>query len=708
MAIFLCLLLLFIATAFGRMVLRRCLPCVIGESLANVYGGAIGLGVAAYAVLLVGLVGELKIGVVGAIWALMFAASFKDASAIAKSLCGSVALLPGWWRRVSEGDKAARYAALGAGACLLFGAASILACYKPPGGVEWDAISYHLADPKQFILAGRISSLPTEHHSNFPLLMEMLYTVGLMLNGYALANMMHLATAALTTLAIFTFTRGRLGAAFAWLASVLFISTPVVLWESSVAYIELGLGLYITLAVMAAICAIDAEDPKDRSSWLVLAGTMAGLSLGVKYLALIPSFLILVLLATRLRPVSQIVRFLAVLAIVASPWYVRNIVNTHNPVYPFYYKLFPGSVNWSANRAAAYQSEQAHFGTVHTLSQPGPAIRNLLQVPWDLVTLPNTDTGTYSNKGEFSYLTLVGGLCFAFLPTLLLTPGIKNRGLSQLTLLAVAQVAAWFFVAQVSRYLVSTLPLLSIAAAWGSASARACVRKHGDSISGFAARGCLVGSVILALAQALGTLWSITSGPQILVPMSLPVVASILRADDGVDNYLKRYLDSYASTDWINHNSSPQDRILIYDDTRGFYLDRQYMWANEEHSAYIPYSTFADGKEMTDWFLRNGYRYAMINMNWAPQNSDHTHPDPAFPKGPNLNEQAALQAWYANVPLRPAKSAGFRWRGLVADAIKRGLWTDAGGSQHGVAVLKIDDPSIVTLLEGAHQESNRN
>ncbi len=708
MATFLCLLLLFIATAFGRMILRRFLPCAMGESCANVYAGAIGLGFAAYAVLFAGLLGGLKTAVVGTIWVLMLAASFTDASALAKSLGSSVVLFRRWWRRVSEGETAARYAALGAGACLLFGAASILACYKPPGGVEWDAISYHLADPKQFILAGRVSSLPTEHHSNFPLLMEMLYTLGLMFNGYALANMMHLATAALTTLAIFTFTRGRLGSAFAWLAAVLFISTPVVLWESSVAYIELGLGLYITLAVMAAICATDSGDPKDRSSWLMLAGTMAGLSLGVKYLALIPAFLILILLAVRLRPVSQIVRFLAVLAIVASPWYVRNIVNTHNPVYPFYYKLFPGSVNWSANRAAAYQSEQAHFGTAHALSQPGPAMRNLLQVPWDLVTLPNTDPGTYSNKGEFSYLTLVGGLCFAFLPALLLAPGIKSRGLSELTLLAIAQVAAWFFVAQVSRYLVSTLPLLCIAAAWGCASAQACVRKHGASLSGFAARGCLIGSVILVLAQALGTLWSITSGPPLLVPMSLPFVASILRADDGIDNYLKRYLDSYASTDWINHNSAQQDRILIYDDTRGFYLDRQYMWANEEHSAYIPYSTFADGKEMTDWFLKNGYRYAMINMNWAPQNSDHAHPDPSFPKGPNMNEQAALQAWYANAPLLPAGSAGFRWRGLVADAIKRGLWTDSGGSQHGVAVLKIDDPTFVAALDGTHQERTSN
>src|SRR5207302_8348720 len=130
--------------------------------------------------------------------------------------------------------------ALGLSACLIFGTLAVIACFQPPAGHEWDVIAYHLADPKVFLAEHRIFSMPTEHHSNFPLTMEMLFTVGLLYADYPLANLFHFLTAALTVGAMFAFCRRMLSAPVGWIAVTLFVMTPVVLWEASVAYVVVG------------------------------------------------------------------------------------------------------------------------------------------------------------------------------------------------------------------------------------------------------------------------------------------------------------------------------------------------------------------------------------------------------------------------------------------------------------------------------------
>ena len=78
-----------------------------------------------------------------------------------------------------------------------------------------------------------------------------------------------------------------------------------------------------------------------------------------------------------------------------------------------------------------------------------------------------------------------------------------------------------------------------------------------------------------------------------------------------------------------------------------------------------------------------------FNMNWAPQYADKAHPTPGLEGGPKENESAAFQTWYASAPVLPAGSKEYRWRGLVADAYKRGLWTDLNVAQNGVVLLRV-------------------
>lgn len=656
------------------------------------YSCAIGLGIAAYGVLLIGLCGFLSFWPVTLMWLGLAVGGWRgvvdnntDLAAFARQLVSGIA-------SVSVRRPGSFVSVLGALSVCIVACVAVASCFKPPASLEWDAISYHLADPRLFLMAHRISSLPTEHHSNFPFLMEMLYTVGLMYEGYALANLMHLVMTALTAVAMFGFCRRIQGSVCGWIAVILFVSTPVVLWESSVAYVEMGLGLFTTLAVLAAVRGLSGSLPhvsaKDRNQWINLCGICIGFALGVKYLALVPFGLILLFVVFRSRSVRSTLLYATIALSVASPWYIKNIVVTHNPVYPYYFKLFPNSTNWSANRAAGYESEQARFGATHSLKQPATAASNLLQTPWDLLTLPLSNRGTYSNEGEFSFMTLIGGLCFAFNALVLLRRRIHAEMASVLAF-GILQIAAWFFVAQVSRYLVSVLPLLAISGAYGSAALIDEIKANKNTLSATVARVALALSAILLAAQFVSLLWVVTLGAPQLTAVSLPQLVDILQSPDGVRTYLRRRLDTYAVTDWINTNTDRRDGVLIYDDTRGFYLERPYMWANEEHSAFIPYGKFKDGRELTDWMISKHFRYAMFDMNWAPQKSDATHPDPDLPSGPDRNESEAFQKWYASAPLQPVDYSGYRWRGLVGDAVRRGLWTDVGVAQHGVMLMRI-------------------
>jgi hypothetical protein len=135
------------------------------------------------------------------------------------------------------------------------------------------------------------------------------------------------------------------------LAGVAMGALPWMLALAPVAYNEGGLLLYGTLALTWVMTA-HFGDPRrpahfSRAGW-VIAGAMAGLACGVKLTAvpMLTGAIILawavVALISRIRRapqagrlnVSGVVIFLVVAIVISSPWFVRNLVWTHNPVFP--------------------------------------------------------------------------------------------------------------------------------------------------------------------------------------------------------------------------------------------------------------------------------------------------------------------------------------------------------------------------------------
>ncbi len=637
---------------------------------------ALGLGVASYGVFALGWMGLLRFWPVTLWWLLLaliglpgMIANGRDALAGLK-----ISLVSG-----QNGAKAERIFCVSAALGVLFcGAVALLACFVPPNGLAWDALAYHLADPKVFLQMGRIVSLPTEHHSNFPLTMETLYAVGLLYDGYALANLFHFVMGTLTVLAILGFCRARFSPAVGWAAALIFATTPVVLWEAGTAYIELGFGLYATLAALSALSVIESAGQNNpKSTDTLIAGLMMGFALGMKYLALLPFVFIGFLLIWRRVPVRQIAIYAGLALLVGSPWYVKNAVVTGNPVYPFAYSAFPHSRYWTADRAKMYQGEQDHFGEAHSLKQPAVAAQNLLLAPLRLLT----EAGKTSNPGEYTFMALIGGIYGAFTLALLVQkrrpPEIQN-----ILVLVGLQLLAWFFVAQISRYLVAVLPLLAICC--GYMVWKLSLAKSANNLTRIAVFAALIGQVMMLLwglfvlpVSAIAALQSGTMPTALSVPDALAIVT----APDGAENHLRRTLDVYDAMDWINHNTPKDAGVVLYDNVLGFSLDRPYLWGNAQHSSYIPYETCADGKQLTEWMRRHNMRYALFNLNLAAPQYDPTGAQ--FPQGPNRNEDAALRQWYGATPY-PAGD----WRLPIQDAIRTGQWRTVY-ARNGVIVLEM-------------------
>lgn len=319
------LLLLILAAAVGRTILSFLRLESDSAAEQNLYAATLGLGVIAYSVLGMGLVGLLRIEWLAAGLAALAALALPGWKALRQDFNPTRNTADPALSHVPQSDSAPRWVRfLGFALALVTALIVIVNCFVPPSTDEWDALSYHLAAPKLYLQAGRIFYLPTDHHSNFPFTMQMLFLLGLAFNGFALANLIHFSTAALTAAAVFLLARKRVGGVAAWSAVAVFVTCPMVVWESGAAYVEIGFALFVVTSLAALI----RYRENRATGWLWLSAILMGFALSVKTLALIPLALTLGVLALYRIPVRQIAVFVVLAVGVGSPFYLKSWIST--------------------------------------------------------------------------------------------------------------------------------------------------------------------------------------------------------------------------------------------------------------------------------------------------------------------------------------------------------------------------------------------
>jgi 4-amino-4-deoxy-L-arabinose transferase-like glycosyltransferase len=231
---------------------------------------------------------------------------------------------------------------------------------------SWDGLFYHLTGPKLYLEQGRILSGIDIPHLNFPFLFEMLYLLALTLGREAAPILLHFTFALMLAGLVYLMARQLLKVRNAWFAVLFLLAIPMILSLAGWAYNDLALAFYEVLALYALLKwrrgGIDKaaiQEPSDNTyqdySWLILSGIMLGLAMGLKYTSIVALFSLALLLIWWYRKevrkaLKPLLLFAGLAFLVASPWLVKNLIFTGNPVYPFVF----GGENWDEFRAAAY------------------------------------------------------------------------------------------------------------------------------------------------------------------------------------------------------------------------------------------------------------------------------------------------------------------------------------------------------------------
>ena len=339
----------------------------------------------------------------------------------------------------------------------------LLGSLSPP--TDFDVREYHLQGPKEWFQQGRISYLRHNVYTSFPFLSEMLPLTAMVLVGDwwegALAGQAVLACfQLLTACVVFAICTRWLSVSVAWLATLIYLTTPWTLRISLIAYAEGSLTFYLISSAMVAFWL--KEQLGHRHTISFLAGLLGGCAMASKYTGLvsviIPTALILmgallsrsekdrvdlhgeISLRDRLQSlIPPLGYFAAGASIMVAPWLLRNLYDTGNPVYPLGYSIFGGS-EWSPEMNARWVP--AHSSREHSLA---------------LLPRHFMDVAVYN--------MWTSSLLFALsIPSMLLIRRIRTVRTS--FLLIVWGFATWWALThRIDRFWIPLIPLLSITAA---------------------------------------------------------------------------------------------------------------------------------------------------------------------------------------------------------------------------------------------------
>jgi 4-amino-4-deoxy-L-arabinose transferase-like glycosyltransferase len=573
----LALLLLVAALGIGYPLLKR-LVRVEGGPKVPIFAAALGLGAISLLTLLVGLLGGLH-------------------AATAWAILGGGALLallqvPQWrvwaqtvpWRQLTGGLS---------GFCTPFHAilafvaiAGILYSvtangFTPPLG--WDEAAYHLALPKIYAAEHRIVNVPFILYSTQPFNTEMLFTLALLLRSEVMASLISLLFAGLLSAGLWLFARETLGQRTGFLAVALFWTTPAICQLTGSTFIEIPLATYTLLGLWAFWRWLQ-DDSVQR--WLFLAALMAGLAAGTKLTGAVVAIILALLVAVQaLRqraPIRATAGRIALLAGVAFalalPWYAKSYSLTGNPVWPFVNSFFGGQY-WDA------LGEEYHNGYLARTNLP-PNLGSFVIAPWRVSVSPN----------EFGTFPL--GLLPVGLAPLALAFGRKRAGpVYLLAGVTGLYYVAWFLMTHQTRFLVPMVPALCMLGGY------ALHRLLGSDRRAFRLLLKTLVAVIV-LAQTPGIKPDVTKQ----WVTRLPYLVGLQSRGE----LLTAHSSATAAYVWANEHLPASAKVLLMPyENRGYFLDRDYAWANPISQRILKLEQFESGEALWQELRALGFTHLL-------------------------------------------------------------------------------------------------
>jgi 4-amino-4-deoxy-L-arabinose transferase-like glycosyltransferase len=513
----------------------------------------LGAGCLATLVFFLGVIGLLHAGVlVGAVMAIL--------AAIILTWPGQPWRSSGWWRRWFSKNRIDSASLALTGLLALAVWVSFRLPLYPP--VQWDATEYHLASAKIYAQAHGLVLTEFLRFPVAPQLNQMLFTLALLWYDDIAAQLIQYLLTFVTAAAVFAFAARYFTPLAGLLGAAIWLSSPLVIWSGSSAYIDTGLTLFLGLGVFAFIIYIQ----EGQRYWLFLTAALLGFAAAVKYPALFVVAicgLVVLWITLRRRRWIDLLIFGAVLLAAGAPFYLRNWIISGNPIFPFGGTIIPQRL-WSLEDLERMNLDGTRQGVPRTLA-------GYLKLPWYWVFEPQRFTNEVTGKPAVSP-------AFVYLFPFSLLLAARHKTARWLALFILSFTAFWFLSAQSLRYLMPVFPWISVmAAAVVDTALRAAVKVSRERLH----MGPWMAKAAVPLAALAFLVWVLLPAHgYILQQRSLfggvPVTEQQRHA------YYQRWLPTYPAYQFLNQQEGRDYALYVF-------LD--------ENMAY-----FADGKFMGDWF----------------------------------------------------------------------------------------------------------
>lgn len=523
------------AAGSGRFLIGRAGLPDLSDSQRTLLGFTLGLGLLCLGMFALAAAGLLRPWTAGIMLGVLWLVGFTELRAMALSLSAN--------RNLLSDRPAAAAGVLGALALLWW------SCWAPPH--QYDSLVYHLALPADYIRAGGFTAPAHLVYAHFPQNAELLFTLALLLKSDLLAQMLMWLATALSVWWIFEAGKREAPLAAVLLGCGLLVTHSSVMLLAGTTYVEPLLMLWTTAAVLSFYRWLGMSSGQSgQRTWLALSAVFCGLALGVKYNAGITPLILGLILLWRLvkEPgrgrAFELLLFTGVTTALFMPWLLKNAWFAGNPVFPFFYRLFPGTV-WQG------ESAQAYFQVLVEYGHGGAPLQALLKLPLLLLSNSQRFGGGMDALGTTGW-----ELSFWALP-LAVMAGRGNRFLRGLLVYLGLHLAFWFGTRVVLRFLIPVAPILCLCAAAGLHAAW-------GRLGGFGR--FLLGGGVAALTLTHLLLFAFIHG-----------VFGTLAAAAGLEDrgtFLDKRLDYYACARWASERLEENAKVLLVGEQRAYYLDR--------------------------------------------------------------------------------------------------------------------------------------
>ena len=430
-----------------------------------------------------------------------------------------------------------------------------------------DPLAYHLALPSIYLAKHQLSFEQTLTGTLYPDNIGMLYTIALALRGATLAQAVHWFFGFATILSICCFCRDYFSIQVGLFAAVIYTLTPVVLFFTPLAYVDVGVGFFQFMALWALFKWMREGGRRE----IVLVAIFTGLAMGSKHTALFLGVVFALIIFARLLIQRESPRniMLALLLygglalLLAGPWYVRAWWHAGNPVWPIANEIFSGvpyGSSFSITKAKITEDSGLSWARLS-----------------ELVYLTGVSLWEWSWNEQMGWQRAIGIYYVALCPLAFLYWRLARiRWL--IVCSAVYYLLVVLYIDGNPRYNLAFFALLSVLAGWGATR----LAHHQNRLIRGVFRVVFFVTLICGIAQSYA--------------LAHTAVNYNLSSQNS-DQFLRDYEGNYKALSFVNKQLPMDAKVLLQGIVKGYYCQREYLW-DHPYQRVLQYSEFKHSGEM--------------------------------------------------------------------------------------------------------------